>query len=100
MPDGTGQDSNTNKGSSNSYNANNSDTNNGDNNTPPNNNGGSRPGGQAIPGKQSLNSLWYKTLIDYISIFVLFSSASYFIAKLASKPKKKNNDEKVKISQI
>ncbi len=119
MPGSAGQDNNTNNGGGDSDGSDNSSTNNsdnqnvindnqtdnnsgppsGDNKIPPNDNGGVKPDGKTMPEKQPLNSLWYKTLIDYMSIFVLFSSAAYFIAKLAFKPKNNNdNDEKVEIS--
>jgi|GEM_PF-6839511 len=116
-PNGSGQDNTANNGSSgvdssnnspssnaDNQNNSNSDTQNGndvlnnDKKTPPNNNGSQRTDGKMMPQAQSINSKWYKTFIDYISIFVLFSAGAYFLAKLASKPKKTDENEKIEAS--
>lgn len=111
-PEGSVQDYNANNGSPGVDSSNNSPSSNADNQnntnssaqdgtpaqdsdkkTPPDNTGSQRPDGKMTPQAQSINSKWYKTFIDYISIFVLFSAGSYFLAKLASKPKKTNKNE-------
>lgn len=102
-PNGSRQDNTANNGGADIYNSNNPPSNNTDNQnndkkTPPNNSGSQRPDGQRMQQAQSINSKWYKTFIDYISIFVLFSAGAYFLAKLASKPKKTDENEKIEVS--
>lgn len=116
-PNGSGQDNTANNGSSGVDSSNNSPSSNADNQnnsnsatqngndvlnndkkTPPNNNGSQRPDGKMMPQAHSINSKWYKTFIDYISIFVMLSAGAYFLAKLASKPKKTDENEKIEVS--